>query len=327
MKIKNLLIISLLIFPLYSLADQPASQGQEDSYFDKTIKIESKIQKKIDKKVAVVEKKVDVVLNEVTPNQTSPLEKRWHEESELTSNPLMITLYRPTYILPYYDTTSPYSSIYVGNTPNEQRIMNAEFKAQMSVVVPIIHHLFYRKDTSLNIAYTQLNYWQVYASSQYFRETNYEPEIFVEDHFHRNWLARIGLDHQSNGRGGVLERSWNRAMGTIQCSGENWLASITIWNLIFRPESSNLHNPDIGRYLGHENLLFAYNYRKAILSFQVQNIESGLQRGFFMGTVSYPITKNILFYTQYFNGFGQSLIEYNHRTQGLGLGIAFNDWI
>ena len=54
--------------------------------------------------------------------------------------------------------------------------MHEEFKAQLSMMVPIIPRLFHNPNASIDIAYTQLNYWQVYAKSQYFRETNYEPE-------------------------------------------------------------------------------------------------------------------------------------------------------
>jgi phospholipase A1 len=199
-------------------------------------------------------------------------------------------------------------------------------KAQLSLIVPVVAHLFNDK-TSLDVAYTQLNYWQVYASSQYFRETNYEPEIFVSSHFHRNWLLTAGLDHQSNGRGGDLERSWNRVVVSTAVSGENWVLGAKIWDLIFKNESSNLHNPDIAHYLGYDALLFSYKFHNVVTSVQVQNLESGFARGSTSITFSYPISKHFLMYTQYFTGYGQSLIEYNHRTQSAGIGIALNDWI
>ncbi len=269
---------------------------------------------------------VNTALDTITPSKNSALDIKW-KESRAANSTLTINLYRPTYVLPYYNTTNPYFSIYENNTPNQQLIMHNEFKSQLSFYVPVFTNLFNNPNKSLNIAYTQLNYWQVYAASQYFRETNYEPEIFFEDHFHPNWLFRMGVDHQSNGRGGLLERSWNRAIETVQFSGENWLVSLSVWQLIFKSQSADLHNPDIAYYLGHDSLLFSYKIKDVRASVQLQNLESGMHRGSVTGTLSYPISKHFSIYGQYFNGYGQSLIEYNHATQGVGIGIAFNDWI
>lgn len=273
-----------------------------------------------------IEGEVKNALDTITPAQTSALNKRW-EEARASNNTLTITLYRPSYVLPYYYTKDPDYAVYVNNTPNDQQIKNSEFKAQLSFYVPVIRNLFYDPNKTLLIAYTQLNYWQVYASSQYFRETNYEPEIMVEHHFHPNWLFRFGVNHQSNGRGGDLERSWNRIIETLQLSGEKWLASVSVWQLIFKNQSSNLHNPEIAHYLGYDSILFSYKIKEVRASVQIQNIESALTRGSITGTLSYPVTEHISIYGQYFNGYGQSLIEYNHRTQAFGVGVAFNDWI
>jgi len=66
-----------------------------------------------------------------------------------------------------------------------------------------------------SLAYTQLSFWQLYEESAYFRETNYNPEIFVtfpiSEIYDNKFIKalRISLEHESNGRGGVKERSWN----------------------------------------------------------------------------------------------------------------------
>jgi phospholipase A1 len=277
----------------------------------------------------------------VTPDPQTPLifkkaaaapksiiEEKVSEKKAADKNPISIALYNPTYILPYYYTASPYYSIYNNQTPDNQKIQRNEFKSQLSFVVPLFHPMSnLRPDGTINIAYTQLNYWQVYASSQYFRETNYEPELFYEDHI-KSALFRLGVDHQSNGRGGQLERSWNRAVSTVQMSGDNWLVGMKAWALIFTGESSQLHNSDIAKFLGYENVLFSYKFQsKAVLSVQLQNLESFMRRGYGEITLSYPVLRHMSLYAQYFNGYGQSLLEYNHRTQSAGVGVSFNDWI
>jgi phospholipase A1 len=34
---------------------------------------------------------------------------------------------------------------------------------------------------------------------------------------------------------------------------------------------------------------------------------------------------NLRFYTQFFNGYGESLIDYNHHNQRVGIGFSIND--
>lgn len=255
------------------------------------------------------------------------LEHKKNEQNTTSKYPGIVNLYRPNYVLPYYSTGHPYYSIYHNITPNSQTVMNDELKAQLSFLVPLARHLLKEKPLSLNFAYTQLMYWQVYAKSQYFRETNYEPEFFIENYFNPYIVGQIGIDHQSNGRGGELERSWNRGFLQFQFSGTDWLAHIRAWTLVDKADSSNLHNPEIAWYLGYENILFSYNLAGIKASIEVQNIESGLSRGFIQCSLSYPVLKSLSIYGQFFNGYGQSMIEYNHKTTSAGIGIALNDWM
>jgi phospholipase A1 len=263
---------------------------------------------------------------EAQTTEETVLEKQLQDQLMITENPISIGLFEPTFVLPYYYTASPYNTIYKNNTPENQTVMHNEFKAQFSLLVPLAYNLFGWKNSALEMAYTQLNYWQVYAKSQYFRETNYEPEVFVQK-LYRNFLFRTGVEHQSNGRGGLYERSWNRVYFTTQYSGADWLVSLKVWELLFPSQSSDLHNPDILHYLGRDQLVLAKKCGKFTFTFEAQNLESGLTRGFINPSISYQLTKHMALYTQFFSGYGQSLIEYNHRTQAAGVGIAFNNWI
>ena len=57
-------------------------------------------------------------------------------------------------------------------------------------------------------------------------------------------------------------------------------------------------------------------------SVAVTNIESGMKRGAVEVDYTIPLLNNMSMMLQYFNGYGQSLIEYNHRTQSVGIGFS-----
>ncbi|MDF1654151.1 MAG: phospholipase A [Coxiellaceae bacterium] len=283
----------------------------------------SEVTRAVDKAVA----KTDAAMTDVTTNKPSDLQKKLHQEKKAARSPFGILFYEPTYILPFYYTGSPDTAAYMGDTPENQKIMNSELKAQFSFQIPLWHHMF-GKPVSLMASYTQLSYWQVYAKSQWFRETNYEPQIFLSSNFKKNWLVRTGLDHQSNGRGGQLERSWNRVFFSLSLSRGGWLFTAEPWVLIFKADSSDLHNPNIATYLGHERFIVAYQFKNKVeLSLEVRNVERLTTNMTEIGAISVPLTKHFSAYLQVFNGYGQSLIEYNHRTTSAGIGIALSDWL
>jgi phospholipase A1/A2 len=259
----------------------------------------------------------------------SVLEKRNKDEEKASKIPFGIAFDQPTYILPFYYTQSPDQDVYRGSTPDGQKIMRAEFKAQLSFQLPLWHHLF-NKHTSLYFSYTQLAYWQIYAKSQYFRETDYEPALYVQSNLIglKNATWQAGLVHQSNGRGGTYERSWNRAYVNIRFSGRHWLISLEPWLLVFKHDSSDLHNSNIASYLGHGKMVFAYKTHRQTFSLMMRNnLESGFQRGAIEIGYSFPLIHKLDGFIQFFSGYGQSLIEYNHYTNSAGIGIMLSNWI
>lgn len=84
-------------------------------------------------------------------------------------------------------------------------------------------------------------------------------------------------------------------------------------------------NPDIVDYMGNFELLTVYGLDKHRFTLLLRNNLQSENYGALEMTWSYPIVGNLRFYTQYFNGYGESLIDYNTSTQRIGMGVALND--
>jgi phospholipase A1 len=193
----------------------------------------------------------------------------------------------------------------------------------------------FRGNADLFYAYTQRSFWQLYhkALSSPFRETNHEPELFVkfDTDFSvlglKNRLFLIGLNHQSNGRGGVLSRSWNRIYAEFIAERGNFVIALKPWYRI--PEDAeDDDNPEIEKYMGYGELLGAYRLNGHVFSFMFRNnLRGDHNRGAVQFGWSYPITHNVRVYVQYFNGYGESLVDYNDNANRIGIGVMLFDWI
>lgn len=270
-------------------------------------------------------------LERMSEKKTATSEKA-DQMAKVDANPYGIGLYHPNYILPGYYNSFPVAAM--DATPGQQRLRNIEFKYQISLKTPLWSNIG-NPNHQLDAAFTQDAFWQLYITSPYFRETDYMPELILQNRYNNmfNWNAAIV--HQSNGRGGLYERSWNRAYLEGVVSGENWALSTKVWQLMFTRQSSDLHNRDITHYMGHGRFLFTYRYGNQALSLMLRNnLESRFRRGAVQVTYSVPLPTNqssvlrhYRLYLLYFNGYGQSLIEYNAHAESYGIGLAYNDWI
>lgn len=251
-------------------------------------------------------------------------------EQHIPLNYIGIAFHNPNYILPYYYTGSPDNAVYEDNTPNDESLNHGEFKFQFSVKVPLWKDIF-NHPTSLYAAYTQLTYWQVYNKTTFIRENDYEPEFYLENrvkwHLFNDWYVNFfntGLVHQSNGIGTDLQRSWNRFFVEAIASSEHWFFSIKPWYVL----SKNDNNTDIAQYLGYGRFLVGFKCNQHVVSLQAHSlVEQSARRATGELTWSFPITHYIKGYVQGFSGYGQSLIEYNHRTNSVGVGLALSDWV
>ncbi|MEE4272974.1 MAG: phospholipase A [Thermoanaerobaculales bacterium] len=86
-------------------------------------------------------------------------------------------------------------------------------------------------------------------------------------------------------------------------------------------------NPDIRDFMGNAELRGAYKWQRHTISLMLRNhLESGFSKGAFQVDWSFPIHRRLRGYTQYFNGYGESLIDYNVHSNTIGVGISFTDY-
>ena len=212
---------------------------------------------------------------------------------------------------------------------------DTEAQFQLSLKAPLWVGLFDKVD--IYAAYTNRSFWQVYNSeiSSPFRETNHEPEAWMQ--FTPSWkilgfsnLANsIGVVHQSNGQGGVLSRSWNRIYANFVFAKGNFAFGFKPW-IRFSESAANDDNPDIIDYMGHFEVRAGYEWNDNVFSVMSRNnLESGFDRGAFEFGWSFPLWKYpyLKGYIQYFRGYGESLIDYNHFVNRVGIGISLTDWL
>ena len=277
---------------------------------------------------------------QVTNDQAMAQEIREYEAKERLIGSLIggFVPYQPTYILPYTYVDTPNQNPYsprLGEASYDSRLLDEEAKYQISFRVPLLSGVLDDR-TTLWFGYTQKSFWQVYDTDESapFRETNYEPEIFLR---HRlGWdvgpgeltAVTLGFNHQSNGQSEPRSRSWNRIKGGVSYSYNRWLFMVNPWYRL--PEkSSDDDNPDIEDYLGYADYIAVYKWSddhvlsaKLLNNLKSDNNRTSVELGY-----SFPIGETLKGYIQYYNGYGESLIDYNERIQRIGIGIMLTDWL
>ncbi|MCP4746109.1 MAG: phospholipase A [Desulfobacteraceae bacterium] len=266
-----------------------------------------------------------------------PVANRLKRDKQNKNQPFTLMVHKPNYFMPFsYNASGIDSTLFQEQFDNPNlAIDDIEAQFQISIKTPLAVGLLKDK-VDLYAAYTNQSFWQVYNdASAPFREINHEPELWLQ--VRNDWrffgfnnkLNMIGIVHQSNGRSKVLSRGWNRIFANFIFSRNNLALSFKPWYRI--SESIRFDdNPDITDYFGHYELSATYKYGNH--SFYVMsrnNIESFFSKGalkicwsFPLG--SYPYVKG---YIQYFNGYGENLIDYNQHSNTVGIGILLTDFL
>ncbi len=268
---------------------------------------------------------------EPDPTGLSVLARQWDLDETNRSRKFVIRPHRANYVLPVAYNSSPNMDANLEHDPNAKS-QHTEAKFQISFKVKLWEDILGR-DMDLWFAYTQLAFWQVYntAFSSPFRETNYEPELLLNFRTDYNLfglrgkIINFGLNHQSNGRSEPLSRSWNRVVANFGFERGQFNLLLKTWYRI--PENENDDdNHDIEKYMGYGELWGFYFWKKTRFAMMVRNNLRSENKGAVQLEWAFPLIERISAYLQYFNGYGESLIDYDKSVNRFSIGFIVTDW-
>lgn len=249
--------------------------------------------------------------------------------------------HNPMYVLPVFVNTKPNRA---PATPTQEAvdytdndIRSTELKFQVSFKSKVVEDLF-GTNADMWFGYTQQSHWQVYNedNSRPFRAHDYQPELFITQPVVADLpfdgklrMLGAGAVHHSNGEGDFLSRSWNRAYVMAGAEWGNFTVMPRLWARVAKTSDSSRpdDNPDIVDYYGYGDVRFIYQFDKGnnisgTLRYNPKTSKGAVQLDYVR-----PIGRGVSGYVQLFHGYGQSIIDYNHESTTVGVGVMLNDWM
>ena len=228
----------------------------------------------------------------------------------------------------------PYFGLYkdnyftVGTTVGVQKPSrtNSDVKFQISIAQKLTRSVL-PWHTYIFLMYTQKTFWNVFEKSLPMHDLNFNPGIgWSKPFFNKDrYVGKLTLllEHESNGRDSIQSRSWNRiSIGGsvlidpwIMVHGKVWIAIIDGQN-----------NRDILNYCGiyQTGVEIATPDRKFIWDITFVK-RKGWNLNFntiFEFSWRFHKKSNQYFFLQYYNGYGESLLDYNQFHSRLRAGIV-----
>jgi len=256
-----------------------------------------------------------------------------------------ITTYRPNYILLRY-TSRPNlepRSPSTGRAPltdlNKAEVeVQASFKTEL-MSRAIFDELQLTRATGLVgfdsmrlwLAYTQGMGWQTFnhGQSRPIRETDYEPELILtlgrSNTGNGFKLLNLGFSHQSNGLDQLEHRGWSRLYMQGGWDWQRFSLLGRVWHVV---NESDDDNPNIRRFMGSGDVVMRYETMggHVFSSLLRHNFSSG--RGLAQFDWATPVSRalgGLKFHAQASAGYGETLLDYNHRQWTAGIGVSFGD--
>ncbi len=232
--------------------------------------------------------------------------------AELDNRPYF-SLYKDTYFI---------GGTVLGGTPDAY---NSDVKFQISFQQRLTKSVL-PGHTYLYLFYTQKAIWHVFRNSLPFHDLNFNPGIGLSKYIiMKNKLvskATLMLEHESNGKDGIMSRSWNK----ISIAGEayispNLMAHAKYWI----PIVDGKYNKDILDYSGIYQAGFqaVSNDNKWVLDMTLVKRQGWKLNFNTIVQLGYRINHNSnqFIMLQYYNGYGECMMDYKQYHSRLRIGL------
>ncbi len=181
--------------------------------------------------------------------------------------------------------------------------------------------------TYLYLFYSQKCLWNVFENSMPMRDLNFNPGIGLAKHlFVKNrYIGKVTflVEHESNGRDGIESRSWNK----ISLAGNIFIdPHIMVHGKIWIPIVDGQNNQDILDYSGIYQTGITMTSLNNRFGFALTLVK---RRGWkpnynSIWELNYRLFKNDnqFLFLQYYNGYGECLLDYNRFHSRLRIGLV-----
>ncbi len=253
---------------------------------------------------------------------------------------LSVREHNPMYLLPAWYNSSPnrYPETSTRGVTDDVRATDQkrlEAKMQVSFKTKLLEDLF-RTRSDVWFGYTQTAHWQLWnqgEESAPFRNNDYSPEVFITQPVKADLpgggklrMLGLGFVHQSNGQSRPMSRSWNRLYGMAGMEWGKLTVIPRLWVRAFDQSGDDDDNPDITDYMGYGDLKLQYRFndKQTVAATMRYNPKTG--KGGVQADYTFPIKGKLKAYVQGYHGYGESLLDYNHKHNSIGFGVMLNDW-
>ena len=203
---------------------------------------------------------------------------------------------------------------------------NSDVKFQVSIAQRLTKSTL-PFNTYLYLFYTQKCMWNVFENSMPMRDFNFNPGIGLTKHlFVKNrYVGKVTLmiEHESNGRDGIESRSWNKvSLASNIFIDPNFMVHGKVWI----PIIDGQNNQDILYYSGIYQVGTTFTTPNKRFGFALTMVK---RKGWnfkynTIWEVNYRLFKdeNQFLFLQYYNGYGENLLDYNQYHSRLRIGLV-----